>query len=778
MKRRSLWEFLPGWLLTWLVCTALDLTAAALLRLEGRWWLAALLLLVWCALLAAAERFTRFGGMLALGLVALGLCLLLADRAQLRETALALLYRTAPAGRYGAFLLLLLCAAAALLLRPLLRFYAVRAALSLGVIAFWVAAALLEWSLPRPVPAVLSPLLLLTMIETVRRLRFEAALSEPLKGTLLLSFLPLALALSLLPAPAEPYDYPLLHAVTETVEELWHNAETALLYRRKGEGQFSLSFNGFSEEAEVGGAVDKGGTLSVIYAKPEQTPDGALYLFGNAWDHFDGQGWSSTLRQSSGESLNWRLDTAERLYALWRLMQREPDAQFSDYFHLNSVFMSCHNTDLRTLFTVPYATHLFSDSKRFPHADTPTGSLFDYAQRYDVWYRIHFLEPNARTIGALIEGSEGAAYDEEGRALWPQIAEELGVSFPLDVPDELNLELAFAERAALIRSAYLDASPVSERAAALAREITADCESDYEKVTAIAAYLQKNYSYTLHPVPIPKDANFLDWLLFDSREGYCTRFATAAVLLSRSVGVPARYVQGYRCVLPGEVYTSLPAGDAHAWCECYLAGYGWITLEATPGFRAEGYGWLTAAEERTQGAGTGAADAIPSDRPGRGADTVEETAAIPAEADPVGSPDAVSQPEPPRAPWLTTLLILLPAAALPGAWLLLRSRRKRRYAQADPAGRLLLDAELLLRDLRGKGYPRRPEESLQQYFARLPWHYLLSSEKEAAEIAALYDRTFFGMTPPSEAELEKHRAFAARFRPRTLRQWMIWYGLQ
>ncbi len=45
-------------------------------------------------------------------------------------------------------------------------------------------------------------------------------------------------------------------------------------------------------------------------------------------------------------------------------------------------------------------------------------------------------------------------------------------------------------------------------------------------------------------------------------------------------------------------------------------------------------------------------------------------------------------------------------------------------------------------------------------------------------MAALYDRSFFGGIEPSEAELEKHRVFAARFRPRSLRQWMIWLYLK
>ena len=160
-------------------------------------------------------------------------------------------------------------------------------------------------------------------------------------------------------------------------------------------------------------------------------------------------------------------------------------------------------------------------------------------------------------------------------------------------------------------------------------------------------------------------------------------------------------------------------------------------------------------------------------------------------ADPLPTPPARDETEPeaetpapeeqsaaPRRLWLLPLI----PVALPAVLLAIRfwqqRRRARRYAAADPSTRLKMDLELLLCDLRGKGYPRRPEESLQQYFARVPWHYLLADEAEAREMAALYDRCFFSPAAPNEEELARHRAFAARFRPRTLRQWMLWYSLQ
>lgn len=75
-----------------------------------------------------------------------------------------------------------------------------------------------------------------------------------------------------------------------------------------------------------------------------------------------------------------------------------------------------------------------------------------------------------------------------------------------------------------------------------------------------------------------------------SGRGSSVHFATAAALMLRYLGVPARYVEGY--FLPGEEAASfspedtilLTAGHAHAWAEFYLRGIGWIPFETTPGY--------------------------------------------------------------------------------------------------------------------------------------------------------------------------------------------------
>ena len=60
-------------------------------------------------------------------------------------------------------------------------------------------------------------------------------------------------------------------------------------------------------------------------------------------------------------------------------------------------------------------------------------------------------------------------------------------------------------------------------------------------------------------------------------------YSTEAVLMFRYYGVPARYVEGYRCELK-EGKNVITSGSAHAWVDVYRYGIGWIPVEVTPGF--------------------------------------------------------------------------------------------------------------------------------------------------------------------------------------------------
>ncbi|HEX3037458.1 MAG TPA: transglutaminaseTgpA domain-containing protein [Oscillospiraceae bacterium] len=110
------------------------------------------------------------------------------------------------------------------------------------------------------------------------------------------------------------------------------------------------------------------------------------------------------------------------------------------------------------------------------------------------------------------------------------------------------------------------------------------------EINAVQTYLATNCQYTLSPGKTPANRDFVDYFLFENRKGYCVHFATAATILLRAMGIPARYVEGYvanandLAALDSDGYTNIKDSRAHAWTEVYIPVYGWVPVETTPGF--------------------------------------------------------------------------------------------------------------------------------------------------------------------------------------------------
>jgi transglutaminase-like putative cysteine protease len=135
-----------------------------------------------------------------------------------------------------------------------------------------------------------------------------------------------------------------------------------------------------------------------------------------------------------------------------------------------------------------------------------------------------------------------------------------------------------------ITTHYLQLPPtITSRTRALARQITLDLDNPYDIAAAITSYLRANILYSDTIPDPPADQEILDWFLFDVRRGYCNYYASADVILLRSLGVPARLAVGLgEGERQEESNTYLVRqSDAHAWPEVYFPGLGWIEFEPT-----------------------------------------------------------------------------------------------------------------------------------------------------------------------------------------------------
>ncbi len=126
------------------------------------------------------------------------------------------------------------------------------------------------------------------------------------------------------------------------------------------------------------------------------------------------------------------------------------------------------------------------------------------------------------------------------------------------------------------------------RIAALAKHLTANAPTMYDKVVAVESYLRNNFTYDVN-INLPPGQEAVSWFLFNSGyKGYCNYFASAMAIMLRTLGIPARISVGY----PNGKYDTkarkyvIDGSDAHAWTQVFFAGYGWINFEPSAGFHA------------------------------------------------------------------------------------------------------------------------------------------------------------------------------------------------
>ena len=129
---------------------------------------------------------------------------------------------------------------------------------------------------------------------------------------------------------------------------------------------------------------------------------------------------------------------------------------------------------------------------------------------------------------------------------------------------------------------YLQLPPLPERVKDLARQLVAEAETPYDQALAIESYL-RTIPYTLDVESPPADRDVVDYFLFDLQRGYCDYYATAMVVLARSVGLPARLAVGYASGSYDEEgnFFEVTEKQAHSWVEVYFPRYGWIPFEPT-----------------------------------------------------------------------------------------------------------------------------------------------------------------------------------------------------
>jgi transglutaminase-like putative cysteine protease len=592
--------------------------------------------------------------------------------------------------------------------------------------------------------------------------RYQRKQKTVLQARLLLQALPVAavtLSLALVLTPLVPVDRihsRSLEALVDDLLSLWQGVR----WEDQNLPGFSLQPAGFYPLTErLGGPA----YLSDVPVLRVSGTAGDLLLRGSVSQIYDGQSWQQDPDRSfyRFDSPLW-LTEQQEVFDLDRPDLRATGLSESQISRTETVRWASLGLPNRIIFIHgrPLAIGLL-DTSPFQVYFRPSGQLFNK----------HWLQPGQTVeVRARVLRTEQADFAAWVRQIQAGLSEEARI-LPAPVT-EAYLQLPDS-------ADYQPGGFLFERVA----QIVASTADPYERVRLIRQHLQLTCSYNLMVSVPPADVDFVTWFL-QTREGYCVYFATAQTMLSRLAGVPARYVEGYYA--PGTGNSSqirvLTGEQAHAWSEVYLAGIGWVTVDATPG------GALTQPDP------TPAVTATPT--PG-----ATPTPTLPAQVTPTGAidqPDATPTPRPDPTPldWsaLPSPWYLLVLLVLPFAWLALALRRLRlshrsehvRAVYPEPRRQVLFYWRQIKLLLGGLSVNRQGGETPGAYLRRqLAADAWLSGRDEAIEqIASTLEQVLYSQEEPAAeavvplAELYDQLEETARQNksPLSYWPWRLWHG--
>ena len=152
-----------------------------------------------------------------------------------------------------------------------------------------------------------------------------------------------------------------------------------------------------------------------------------------------------------------------------------------------------------------------------------------------------------------------------------------------DPPESASSPVNQVALSAEMRRDSLALPRLDPRVPELARVLTAGVATDLERARSLERHLRHDYAYSLE-LPGHSVADPLADFLFTRKKGYCEHFATAMIVMLRTLNIPARLATGFE----SGAYNSISdlwmvrASDAHTWVEAWLPERGWVTFDPTP----------------------------------------------------------------------------------------------------------------------------------------------------------------------------------------------------
>lgn len=404
------------------------------------------------------------------------------------------------------------------------------------------------------------------------------------------------ISLAFLPAPEEPYDWQWAKDIYNEIHDrfvIWSQS-----WEKGGADDFNTALAGFSEDGYlVGSLLENDKELMTIQGTQGVVTN--LYLVGKVYDTFDGRQWTQTAYEATPVGM----DTLELLYAVTRY----DEANYQDYIY---------RAGLKVWYEYFQTEYLFAPLKvagieECEYTVEGGNLVFPQVRGYDSYYKLTYWQMNLNhpKVYELLDSTL-----PEDAEVWNRVLQKGGYD------EKVYTQEALVVYRQKMQEWYGEEVELPSEICAWVKDVQGQETSTIEKLRCIEAALS-SMEYTRNPGALPEDidseAEFLHYFLGESKQGYCSYFATAFVLLARAEGIPARYVEGFCVPITGNKHMTVTSDMAHAWPEVYIEGMGWIPFEPTPGYSEIRYtSWKTGfghngyapLEDEEAGYGTDVAD--------------------------------------------------------------------------------------------------------------------------------------------------------------------------
>ena len=365
-------------------------------------------------------------------------------------------------------------------------------------------------------------------------------------------------------------------------------------------GRLNLSLEGVGGGVSDGVLGDVDGTaydeVESLKVTVSEKPTEILYLKGYVGADYTQNRWGMGDADSlTDAALNWKTDGDSLLYIqnMPFLRMMYVNSNMGGEEAVSSRTISVERLNANTAYTyVPYQAYL-NDYYDILGGDCSVQGQTAQDDRYEYFESSAYVDTMKKWMDVDASASDGG-----------DTAGALGSYNHRNMLDELE-----ASYESYVNTHYTDVPESQKRIEKLCKKKKKEWDKklegnlsdtqkqdlSYEKIDDVKNFvvrtLWERCEFSKSASKISDDEDYIERFMFEKKKGDSTAFASAAVVMFRSCGIPARYVVGYAA--PANLFSGQADGsymavlqddNAHAWVEIYMPDCGWTPVETTPGF--------------------------------------------------------------------------------------------------------------------------------------------------------------------------------------------------